>query len=63
MAEILKNQPNRLFHARDDQFTSSDDLFIREYRLSKSMVKELIHSLELIIPAETRKFIKLPYLA
>lgn len=55
-AEVLENQPNRVFHVHDNPFISlSDDLFIREYRLSKGMVEELINILELLIPAETRK--------
>lgn len=46
-AEILDNQPNRSFHVRDDPFESLSDInFIREYRLSKEAVQELINILE-----------------
>lgn len=56
-AEILvENQPNRIFHARDDPFVSlTDHEFIREYRLSKEMVEELINLLQPFMIAETRK--------
>lgn len=55
-AEMLQNQPNRLFHLRDDPFVSlSDHDYVREYRLTKEMVEELITTLQPIMIRESRK--------
>lgn len=54
-AEVLADQPRRIFHVRDDPFeTLSDINFTREYRLTKNMVEELINILEPIMVAGTR---------
>ncbi|KAF5280147.1 hypothetical protein FQR65_LT15063 [Abscondita terminalis] len=55
-AELPNAVPPRVFHHRDNPFeTLSDTQFIKTYRLSKNLTRELIHFVEefLVEPSKT----------
>lgn len=53
-AEILADQPRRIFRGREDSFDLSDRQFVKIYRLRKDLCRDVINMVEPFLNPPTR---------